>query len=383
MADEWEDRVDTVSRGLLGLTVACARCHDHKYDPVPTSDYYALAGVFASTEMFNRPISESVEQKNGQAKKPQDAIHIVREGKTQDLNIMIRGDAKRLGSKVKRGFLKVLGGSEFDSLENCSGRMELADAITDLSNPLAARVIVNRVWKQLMGSAIVATPSNFGSLGSRPTHPLLLDDLAVRFMDAGWSLKWLQREIVLSATYGQSSHVDLEKAAVDPDNQLRWRMPRRRMSVEAYRDSILAVAGALDSALGGTSMDPSDTGSNRRTLYSQVSRLDLNPMLARFDFPDPNAHSPGRHETTTPLQKLFLLNSPFLVHYAESLAKQIRGVGSSDDERILYAYRLLYGRRPGTEELALAKDFVAKGTPDRWNGLAQTLLISNEMFMLD
>lgn len=387
MSDEWEDRIDTVSRGLLGLTVACARCHDHKYDPIPTSDYYAMAGVFASTEMYNRPLNESVEQENGQAKKPQDAIHIVRDGKLQDLNVMIRGDVKRLGPKVQRGFLTIFGGSGIvpvqDGGYSSSGRKELANAITERSNPLVARVIVNRVWKQLMGSAIVDTPSNFGALGSRPTHPLLLDDLSVRLMDAGWSLKWLQREIVLSATYGQSSDVHSPGVDSDPGNRLRWRMPRRRLSIEAYRDAILSVTGSLDSKLGGRSIDPQDAASSRRTVYSKVSRLGLNPMLARFDFPDPNAHSPGRHETTTPLQKLFLLNSPFLVHYSAMLAEQAQQAGTSDPERITFAYRLLFGRKPSHTELRLAQDFVASDNKDRWSSLAQTLLISNEMFMLD
>ncbi len=210
MADEWEDRVDTVTRGLLGLTVACARCHDHKYDPIPTSDYYALAGVFASTQMFNRPISEAVEQKSGEAKKPQDAVHIVRDGKPTDLNVMIRGDVNTKGPLAPRAFLQVLCSTEVPSLQDRSGRADLAQAIVDRNNPLAARVIVNRVWRELMGRGLVETPSNFGQLGERPSHPLLLDDLAVRFMDNGWSLKWLQREIVLSSTYQQSSHVDAD-----------------------------------------------------------------------------------------------------------------------------------------------------------------------------
>ncbi|QDV47133.1 Planctomycete cytochrome C [Stieleria neptunia] len=388
MADEWEDRIDTVSRGLLGLTVACARCHDHKYDPVPTADYYALAGVFASTEMFNRPLDESVETNGAQAKKPQDAVHIVREGKPQDLKVMIRGDAKRLGETVPRGFLTVLQPPETDpstagGFDNGSGRAALADAIADPSNPLTARVIVNRVWHQLMGAPIVATPSNFGSLGGRPSHPLLLDDLAVRFMNAGWSLKWLQREIVLSAAYGQSSEIDPAKFETDPDNTWRWRMPRRRLTLEAYRDAILSASGRLDATLGGRSIDPQQTSSGRRTVYSEVSRLDLSPMLARFDFPDPNAHSPGRHETTTPLQKLFLLNSPFLIHQASMLADRIQLAGTTDSQRIAFAWRLLYGRAPSDDERELAKRYVADGSQERWNGLAQTLLISNEMFMLD
>lgn len=383
MADEWEDRVDTVSRGLLGLTVACARCHDHKYDPIPTSDYYALAGVFASTEMFNRPLNETVEKKGDQAKQPGDAVHIIREGTPQDLSVMIRGDAKRLGPKVPRGFLTVLAREDLTGFENGSGRAALADAIVHAGNPLAARVIVNRVWQQLMGNSIVATPSNFGSLGASPTHPLLLDDLAVRFIDAGWSLKWLQREIVLSASYGQSSQIDPDKTEIDPDNRLHWRMPRRRLSLESYRDAILSASGLLDSAIGGPSIDPQDSSSNRRTVYSKVSRLDLNPMLARFDFPDPNAHSPERHETTTPLQKLFLLNSPFLVHHATAFARRIRDGGQNDRDRIELAYQTLFGRSPLDTERRLAENYVADGSEQRWNGLAQTLLISNEMFILD
>ena len=362
MADEWEDRIDTVTRGLLGLTVACARCHDHKYDPIPTSDYYALAGVFASTEMFNRPLNESVEKKGDQAKKPQDAVHIVKEGTPKDLQVMIRGDVKRLGPEIKRGFLTVIDQPDVTGFDSGSGRVALAEAITRQSNPLAARVIVNRVWRELMGASIVATPSNFGALGAQPSHPLLLDDLAVRFMNSGWSLKWLQREIVLSSTYAQSSHVDPAKAQRDPDNQLLWRMPRRRLSLESYRDSILAVSGMMDSAVGGPSIDPQDPSASRRTVYSKVSRLDLNPMLARFDFPDPNAHSPARHETTTPLQKLFLLNSPFLVDQSERLAERLMESGSSNEERIAFAYQLLFGREPSGEELSLASDFVS------WHG---------------
>ncbi len=212
MADEWEDRIDTVTRGLLGLTVACARCHDHKYDPISTSDYYALAGVFASTEMFNRPLSEAVEAKDGQAKDPKEAVHIVRDGKAQDVHVMIRGDVNNQGPVVERRFLQVFGEPSVP-LNQGSGRANLAEAIVDRGNPLTARVIVNRVWNQFFGRPLVSTPSNFGSLGAQPSHPQLLDDLAVRFMEQGWSLKWLQREIVLSEAYGQSSDLDSQKAS--------------------------------------------------------------------------------------------------------------------------------------------------------------------------
>ncbi|MEM1069822.1 MAG: PSD1 and planctomycete cytochrome C domain-containing protein [Planctomycetota bacterium] len=382
MADEWEDRVDTVSRGLLGLTVACARCHDHKYDPIPTEDYYALAGVFASTEMFNRPLPEKESGGNGQAKKPVDAVHIVRDGTPKDLNVMIRGDVNRKGDVVPRRFLTVLSSTP-KPLGNLSGRGDLAEAIVSDENPLTARVIVNRVWREFFGRGLVDTPSNFGALGSEPSHPQLLDDLARRFMDNDWSLKWLHREIALSSAYGQSSDVRPNPVAVDPENRFLWRVPRRRLSVEAYRDAILSVAGRLDQQVGGPSLQPDEPSSSRRTVYSEISRMDLNPMLARFDFPDPNNHSAGRFETTTPLQKLFLLNSPFLVHQADSLASRLKTYGGSYRSRIEFAYRLLYGRMPTEREMQLGESFVASGEATAWSQYAQTLLISNEMFLVD
>lgn len=382
MADEWEDRIDTVTRGLLGLTVACARCHDHKYDPISMSDYYALAGVFASTEMFNRPLHDSVEMQNAQAKDPKDAVHIVRDGKPQNVHLMIRGDVNNKGPQVPRRFLQVLTES-MTPFEHGSGRVDLAEAIVDRNNPLTARVIVNRVWSEFFGRPFVDTPSNFGSLGSRPSHPELLDDLAVRFMDHDWSLKWLQREIVLSECYAQSSDVDSNKEAVDPDNRLIWRVPRRRLGVEGYRDALLFVAGRLDLRMRGKSIQPDDPESQRRTLYSEVSRMDLNPLLARFDFPDPNAHSARRFETTTPLQKLFLLNSPFLVRQADALADRLRRHGGSQQARIEHAYELLWGRKPDAEEVALGEAFVSQDVPEVWSQYAQALLISNEMFMVD
>jgi mono/diheme cytochrome c family protein len=384
MADEWEDRVDTVTRGLLGLTVSCARCHDHKYDPVPTSDYYSLAGIFAGTDMYNRPLDESVETKNGQAAKPQDAAHIVRDGKPRDLHVMIRGDVNREGELAPRGFLTVLSrGNEKRSFERGSGRADLAEAIVDPQNPLTARVIVNRVWRKLMGRGLVETPSNFGRLGERPTHPELLDALAVRFMDEGYSLKWLQRAIVTSATYRQSSVIRDEALKVDPSNRLLWRMSRKRLSIEQYRDSVLSVAGRLDERIGGTSIQPNDPESTRRTLYSEVSRMDLNPLLARFDFPDPNAHCAKRVETTTPLQKLFLLNSEFILKQASAFADRMAASDESLDVKLDRAHRLVFGRPITDAERNAALAFVADDRPDQWVQYAQVLLISNEMLFVD
>lgn len=390
MAEEWEDRVDTVARGLLGLTVACARCHDHKYDPIPTEDYYSLAGVFASTEMFNRPLDDKREKdKNGHSKKAEDALHIVRDTTLQDLNVFIRGDVKKKGDVAKRRFPQILCSTESlaAEFERGSGRLELADSIVARDNPLTARVIVNRVWGQLFGNPIVGTPSNFGSLGERPTHPDLLDDLSVRFMDSGWSLKWLQREIVLSATYRQSSDIDPVKQELDPANKLLWRMNRRRLSVEAWRDALLSVGDRLSLRLGGPSIDPQEPDERRRTAYSRISRLELDAMLALFDFPDPNVHSPKRNETTTPLQKLFVLNSPFMVRQAEAFAKRITEAATSDAERIDLTYKISLGREPTSGEHALGVQFLAStGEVEedaRWMQYAQIVLASNEMLMID
>lgn len=382
-ADEWEDRVDTVTRGLLGLTVACARCHDHKFDPIPTKDYYALAGVFASTEMFNRPLDDDVEKKGDEAKDPKHAVHIVRDGKPRDLNVMIRGDASKQGPPAPRAFVQVLCSDDVPRLADRSGRLDLANAIVDSSNPLTARVMVNRVWRELMGGGLVETPSNFGSLGERPSHPELLDDLSVRFMENGWSLKWLQREIVLSSTYRQSSRIDQEKMAKDPANRLLWRMPRRRLSLEAYRDAVLDVSGRLDRVVGGKSMQPDDASSRRRTLYSEVSRMDLNRLLAQFDFPDPNAHSAKRVETITPLQKLFLLNSSFLDRNSDALAQQLEHQSGNLGLIIADLYGLLYGRSPTDDEVDWAETFISSGGEDSWTQYTQTLLIANEMFIID
>src|SRR5207253_60983 len=168
MADEWEDRVDVVGRGLLGLTVACARCHDHKYDPIPTEDYYALAGVFASSSMYNRPLQVTTEKKPDKGKEPKYTMHIVREDKPTDLSVFVRGDVNSKGPVVKRHFLHVLSSAEPRAFPHGSGRQDLAEAIASRDNPLTARVFVNRVWAQCFGRGLVGTPSNFGSLGDRP-----------------------------------------------------------------------------------------------------------------------------------------------------------------------------------------------------------------------
>lgn len=394
MAEEWEDRVDVVSRGIQGLTVACARCHDHKYDPIRTEDYYALAGVFASTDMYNKPLKAAADtpaqkkdeaQKKGDSKKekkPEAALHVIREGKVQDLAVMIRGKVDNKGDIVPRGFPEVLFDGPRRTFSNGSGRLELAQALTDPANPLTARVIVNRVWGEYFGNALVATRSNFGQLGDKPTHPELLDDLAVRFMQNGWSLKWLHRQIVLTSAYQRSSDINPAAIKQDPENKWLWRMPRRRQSIETWRDSVLFVAGTLDAATGGVSIRVDDPEANRRTIYAEVSRFELNPMLARFDFPDPNVHAARRVETNTPLQKLFLLNNPFMITQAGHLATRIESQPGDTGEHVRRLFQLAYQRDPDGTEAQAAVEFLSQPS-NHLNQMAQAIIASNEFWYID
>ncbi|GAB5402160.1 MAG: PSD1 and planctomycete cytochrome C domain-containing protein [Aureliella sp.] len=401
MAEEWEDRIDVVSRGLLGITAACARCHDHKYDPISTEDYYALAGVFASTELFNKSLASPKEASVGQtdnsdavkkstakaskAKKdsaPQHALHIVRDGKVQNVAVMIRGKVDSRGDVIPRGFIEVLSADSRLQFTDGSGRKELAGAIASPQNPLTARVIVNRIWAQYFGTGLVATPSNFGSLGAEPSHPELLDDLAVRFMQNGWSLKWLHRQIVLSRTYKRSSRLSPEATSLDPANVWLWRVPRRRLSIEAWRDSVLQVSGRLSTDIGGPSIAPDDPAETRRTIYAKVSRFKLNPMLARFDFPDPNVHAARRVETNTPLQKLFLLNNEFTLSAASQLAQQASACSDSSQDQIIKLFHRTLLRPPSPLEMATVADLV-EHQPDGLKQLAQSLLVSNEFWYVD
>ena len=267
--------------------------------------------------------------------------------------------------------------------EELAKRRQLADAIVDRNNPLTARVFVNRVWAQLFGTAIVDTPSNFGELGSVPSHPELLDDLATRFMDSGWSLKWLVKELVTSSVYCQDGQVTSLAMRVDPENRLLWRMQPKRLSIEQYRDALFAVSNLLDHRLGGKSIKPDDPQANRRGVYSEISRLEVNSMLARFDFPDPNAHSARRVETTTPLQKLFLLNSPLMLRVAERLAERLRTEEPDVPRQVILAYELLYARAPTNVELQIATEFIAGADHGRLTDYCQALLAANEMFMID
>jgi hypothetical protein len=401
VAEEWEERIQTITGTFLGLTVACARCHDHKFDPITMHDYYALAGVLAST----RQVDCRVQTMNGLQKVPgvEDAALMVlpdgphktkveyKPGEAQDVAMQMRGNPTTIGAVVPRRFLAVLSPETPRLFTQGSGRLELAQAIVKDGGALAARVLVNRVWKHHFGTGLVETPSDFGAQGARPSHPELLDDLAARFVASGWSMKWLHREIVLSATYRQSSELGTRSAerkgapnSVDADNRWLGRMNRRRLEVEAWRDAMLTAAGNLVLTDGGASIDLRDAANRRRTLYGTVKRRELNDLLRLHDFPDPTTHCAGRIPTTTPLQQLYTLNSPFVQRQSAALARRLEQDAASTVGRVQRAYWLLYGRAATAGQVKLAVAFLGdKADAAAWQQYAQVLLGSNEFLFVD
>ena len=386
-AEEWAEQVDTLTRSLLGLTVACAQCHDHKYDAFTQKDYYALAGVFASTDLVDRMADGSEIKKDTEAaKKRIDIIHMVHDKKPQNLHVFLRGNTQTKGDIVPRRFLRVLSEGEPKPFTQGTGRLELAESIVSPDNPLTARVVVNRVWSMFFGRGLVTTPSNFGLLGTKPSHPALLDDLAVRFMENGWSMKRLIREMVLSSTYRQCSDESEANRAIDPGNTHLWRMNRRRLSIEQWRDSILAAGDNLERT-GGKSLELTDKKNIRRTVYARVSRKKLNDMLMQFDYPDPNVHAAKRSATTTAMQKLFVMNNLFMVEQAKRLAKRVTGDSpDASAEQVQSIYDILYNRKPSAAELDLALGFLqlpAESRLTRWEQYSHALLAANEMSFID
>ncbi len=329
---------------------------------------------------------EELEQIKASAPPMYPVAHALKEGKTRDLKVLVRGNPESTGEDAPRHFLSVLGG---DSLQTGSGRLELARAITSPENPLTARVFVNRVWQHHFGQGLVGTASNFGLLGERPSHPELLDHLTRRFVESGWSVKTLQRLILLSATYRQSSRYDSQAIQVDPENRLLWRMSRKRLEIEPWRDAMLAVSGRLDVSVGGPPGSLDDAKFVRRTIYGKVSRHDLSPVLRLFDFPEANITSAERTRTSVPLQGLYVLNDEFVIDSARSLATRLQAESDEEEPRIRRAYALLFAREPRPEELRLGLDYLSAPDPEkpgdltRWERYAQALLGSNEFLYVD
>lgn len=488
LLDIADEQLDTIGRGLMGLTLGCARCHDHKFDPLPQRDYYSLLAIFTSTRTmrgletvamaFERPmptIPDEVTHRFVELEKRLDAVLrlnkrvkdaarkesdrdrrkfvekqskileyladmirkatpkldtmlSVEEGSAnaygtqpRNLFVQVRGNYLTPGEEAPAIFPRIIAGEKqkpfvatslnsidapqptktrFGEARSKSGRWELAQWLTDPRHPLTARVFVNRVWKHHFGEGLVRSPDNFGRLGERPTHPELLDWLATRFVEDGWSVKSLHRRILLSSTY-QMAIVHNEKAArTDPDSRLLWRFPRRRLEAEAIRDSMLAVAGNLDRTPCGSLLksnnfqyvakDAAAYDGLRRSIYLPMVRNDVFAFFQAFDFPDPSVAIGKRVDTVVAPQALYLMNNPVVMRQSEVFATRLFEKELTSEERVSLAYRLALSRDATSEETARALRFVSaytatgKGTERQaWIAFCQAIFSSNEFIYLN
>ncbi|MDZ4849258.1 MAG: DUF1553 domain-containing protein [Pirellulaceae bacterium] len=486
--DRIDDQMDTLGRAMMGLTLGCARCHDHKFDPIAQTDYYAMAGIFASTKTLSGqqhrqggskeyqqpsllvrigsqssaktavvkndnsaqiarlekrlkqievlsksktaskkernelrqeyaqvrqqlaklnepPASPTNKNKKGYGDENVDPnaslAMAATEGKIQDLALRVRGEPDIKGEVIHRAFPVILKQSSMPTLsDTSSGRLEMAQWLTSREHPLTARVMVNRVWSHLLGRGLVETVDNFGASGAMPTHPELLDHLATRFMDNGWSVKSLVRTVVLSRTYRLSGQHIQANASADEDNQLYWRSNLRRLEAEAIRDSLLAAGGMLqserptgapfDSSVGGdiSKADKKNRSDSKdpivrpvRSVYLPVLRSKLPGMFTVFDFAEPDQVNGLRDVTTVAPQALFMLNNPFVVDVSKRAADRILEQKLTDDTaRVRYAYAYALCRYPTEDETRRALAFLNSGS-DRessWASLTQALYSAAE-----
>ncbi len=350
-----DDRIDLVTRGLMGLSVACARCHDHKFDPVTMGDYYSLHSVFINSKESNDATKH---------------LYLSDDENIKPAVIFKRGNSNSRGAEVDKRFVKFISLSKEYELKNGSGRIDLADAITDPENPLTARTYVNRVWGWMLNKSIVSTPSDLGVRSPEPLHREVLDELAVSFIADGWSTKKLVRRIVLTQAYQRSSDHSETWASLDPTNEFLWRGERRRLDFEALRDGMLASTGLLDRKIGGKSETLfGERYSTRRTLYAYIDRQNLPNVFRAFDFANPDTHVPQRLQTTVPQQGLFLLNNDFIIDLSIRMSSDLQSTldANVDDESItadayrrliVQAFERILRRRPHEEERALAKNFL-------------------------
>lgn len=348
-------------------------------------------------------------------KAPRQAYAMFDKGSQSQARVFLRGNPGNPGKAVPKQFPGVVAAGGRKPFENGSGRLEMAKIIASPSNPLTARVIVNRVWMYHFAAPLVDTPSDFGTRSEPPTHPELLDYLAGQFMKDGWSLKNLHREIMRSAAYRQLSLDRADCETVDPTNRLLWRMNRRRLDWESLRDSIAFVSGELDMTVGGKPVDmfavrtrsagngvkpierkkgePAESPAPRRTIYGFIDRQNLPGVLRTFDFALPDTHSPKRFTTVVPPQALYLMNNPFVAECAADFARR-KEVASIDQDakRIGEMYAIAFGRRPTNEEVALATKFLkqqekadekAGDKLGAWERLAQGMMMTNEFAFVD
>jgi hypothetical protein len=484
---DFADVIESVGRSLLGLSLGCARCHDHKYDPINMSDYYALYGILQSTkwsfpggEEHHQPANfpplvppeEATRQDKKRAEElaqidagihrlkveavglvgatlasPLAAIPLptelsqrirkieaaltaanrqrslleakeyypvaygVSEGTPANARIQKRGEPDKAGPEVPRRFPEILGGDKVPLGENGSGRLELAQWITRPSNPLTARVFVNRVWQWHFGRGLVATPSDFGTRGEPPSHPELLDWLTTRFIQSGWSVKALHRLILRSRVYQLAGNEEPTNLRADPGNRLLWRHERCRLDAESIRDAMLAVSGRLDRASpAGHPFPPVTTwgftihhpfhgvyDSKHRSVYLMMQRNRRHPFLALFDAADPNLSVAERTPTTTPMQALYLMNAPFVHTQAEAFARRLLAAPGDDAMRVRLSFEATQGRAPDETEVRDALAFVSackqkqsapssssdQQTTAGWAALGRVLLTSNGFLYVD
>lgn len=465
-----EDTLDNLGRAFLASTINCARCHDHKFDPFTAEDYYALYGIFHSTQYpwpgieldqkqrdlvpladttavqdwfdkknaeqrrleerikrleaerdkhatdsAERKVAEQQWQDAKEAAKnhanlqpPFDHAYAVQEGKViEDATLHIKGNPSKLGDRVPRRFLSVLGGEPLRDDDVTSGRLQLAEWIVSPKNPLAMRAIVNRVWLYHFGRGLVQTPNDFGRQGTPPTHPELLDWLASEFRESGYSIKTLHRTILRSRVYQLSSRSSSVALDRDPNNVRLSYFPRRRLDAEAIRDTLLFLGGTLDLSPAGPHPFPPPKDwnftqhnpfkavydSNHRSVYLMTQRIQRHPFLAIFDGADPAASTPIRLTSTTPVQSLYLLNDPLVHSQAERFAERVLAAVPEDQARVSLAFRLALGRTPDEKELRASLKFLSLSRNDvsdptsaervSWQALARVIFRLNEFVYVD
>ena len=370
--DELEDLVSTVGQGVLGITVNCARCHAHKFDPVPQADYYRLKAVFEGVKHGERDV-----RWGGKAS----TSYVGLRKQPAPTKVLKRGDVLAPGEEVRPGGLSAIDelpsdlGLPADAPE-AERRLRFAEWLTDQRNPLTPRVMANRVWLYHFGQGLVSTPSDFGNSGGTPSHPELLDWLATYLMKNDWSLKAMHRVILRSRTYRQSSEWNVAGGERDADNELLWRFKPLRLDAEVLRDSILAASGSMNWQMGGPSFRPfeivtfnsssyfpkdvSGAEYDRRTIYRANVNSGKDPLLQTLDCPDPSVRTPKRMATITPLQALSLMNNPFVQRESERLAARVTAETSSPEKAIARAYEIVLSRPPSADEARLMRHHAEK-----------------------
>ncbi|HKI20102.1 MAG TPA: PSD1 and planctomycete cytochrome C domain-containing protein [Isosphaeraceae bacterium] len=377
--DGLDNVLSTAGQVFLGISINCARCHDHKVDPISQREYYRLLAFFADvTDQDGKNFRKAVDRSGRRI----DVMCVSERGRA-DTHILLRGNPNLRGDAVEPGVPAVLADPAPTFTDGPGKRRALADWLTDPRNPRTARALVNRLWQYHFGQGIVPTSNDFGGLGEPPSHPELLDWLAAEFMDGGWSIKKIHRLIVLSSAYRMSSRGSTRGLAVDPSNRWLWRFPMRRLTAEEIRDAILCASGTLNLKAGGPSVYPPipravlsgqsvpgqgwttspPRDASRRSVYVHIKRSLLVPILAVHDAADTDTSCPVRYTTTVPTQALGFLNGEFSNEQAAHLALRIRRESrGSIESQVRRAIRLTTAREPTSEDVYADVDFIRKLT---------------------